>query len=189
METAFLKYCQLCDDQTAMENSGEVIARLCSALMRMPNVAKITVSPNIDSCLDDCGPSSYVLEPEPEYDQAFLLIARVLSHTDAKVRQLDIRPHNFFAGDSPALSKEVFQTMSNMDMRHCCNAFRGLRKYAAGHEFRTLGLWNSPPSVHAGCDCPRGHPASMETGSASWISLRPVIGRLGNPTPTTYSCS
>src|SRR5436190_13173551 len=77
---------------------------------------------------DGCGPSSYFLEPEPAYGQSLLLIARVLSHTDAKVQELNIEGDNWYNGDPPALSGEVFRAMSYMDMEHCCNAFRDLRR-------------------------------------------------------------
>jgi hypothetical protein len=39
LKTAFSQYGQHYNDQTAMENSGEVMAHLCSALTRMPNVS------------------------------------------------------------------------------------------------------------------------------------------------------
>jgi hypothetical protein len=134
METAFSRYRQHYNDQTAMENSGEVIARLCSALMRMPAIDKITISPNLDDHLDNDGyskyalDSKYFLEPEPAYNEAFLLIARVLSHTGVRVRELNIETENAYYRHPTGVDGAVFRGMSHMDMSHCCNAFRGLRE-------------------------------------------------------------
>ena len=52
LKTAFSQYRQTYDDQATMESSGEVIACLCSALMRMPHIKKITISPNSYFFLD-----------------------------------------------------------------------------------------------------------------------------------------
>ncbi|KAI9780830.1 MAG: hypothetical protein M1839_006457 [Geoglossum umbratile] len=123
LETAFSQYGQHYDDQTAMENSGEVIARLCSALMRMPNVKKITISPNFICFLDGYCYSKYLLEPWSAYNEAFLLMARVLSLTGAKVRELDIESDD---REDYGVNGTVFRGMSHMDLNHCCNAFRGL---------------------------------------------------------------
>src|SRR5947207_7395464 len=130
MEAEYLQYRWHCSDQTAMENSGEVIGRLCSALMRMPTVEKITVSSNFDYhyCLGSERHLRYYLEPEPAYNEAFLLIARVLSHTDVKIRELNIVPDDDFFRDPQGVSGSVFDRMSHMDMSHCCDAFRGLRE-------------------------------------------------------------
>ncbi|KAH0552939.1 hypothetical protein GP486_006862 [Trichoglossum hirsutum] len=128
LETAFSQYGQHFDDQTAMENSGEVIARLCSALMRMPNVKKITVSPNFVCFLDCYDYSRYFLEPEPAYNEAFLLMARVLSLTGAKIRELSVESDDTVCGDYYGVDGAVFRGMSPMDLSHCCNAFRGLRE-------------------------------------------------------------
>ncbi|KAI9866429.1 MAG: hypothetical protein M1813_001551 [Trichoglossum hirsutum] len=128
LETAFSQYGQHYNDQTAMENSGEVIARLCSALMRMPNVKKIKVSPNFVCFLDSYDYSRYSLEPEPAYNEAFLLMARVLSLTGAKIRELNIESDDDFDRESQGVDGAVFRGMSHMDMSHCCNAFRGLRE-------------------------------------------------------------
>ncbi|KAI9772351.1 MAG: hypothetical protein M1839_002487 [Geoglossum umbratile] len=128
LETAFSQYSQHYNDQTTMENSGKVIARLCSALMRMPNVKKITVSPNFACLLDGCDYSTYFLEPEPAYNVAFLLMARVLSFTGTKIRELNIERDDSIDRENQGVDGTVFRGMSHMDLSHCCNAFRGLRK-------------------------------------------------------------
>ncbi|KAI9858949.1 MAG: hypothetical protein M1813_007251 [Trichoglossum hirsutum] len=128
LETAFSRYDRHYNDQTAMENSGEVIARLCSALMRMPNVKKITVSPNYVCFLNSYNYSRYFLKPEPAYNEAFLLMARVLSLTGAKIRELDVESDDDTDREDQGMDGEVFRGMSHMDLSHCCNAFRGLRK-------------------------------------------------------------
>ena len=90
LKTAFSQYRQTYDDQATMENSGEVIACLCSALMRMPHIKKITISPNFHCFLDSHRQSKYFLEPDPAYNKAFLLMARVLSLTGTKIHNIEI---------------------------------------------------------------------------------------------------
>lgn len=126
LETAFSQYNQHYDDQTAMEDNGEVIACLCSALMRMPNIAKITISPNFYCYLDSYHYSGYFLEPEPAYNKAFLLMARVLSLTGAKIRKLDIQSDEDICRDPVGVDGAVFRGISNLSMSHFCDAFRGL---------------------------------------------------------------
>jgi hypothetical protein len=128
LKTAFSQYTQHYNNQSAMENSGEVIARLCSALMRMPNIKKITVSPNFYCFLDSYSYSRYFLEPEPAYDEAFLLMARVLSLTGAKIQELNIESDDNFNRDPQGVSGAVFREMSDMNLSHCYEAFRGLRE-------------------------------------------------------------
>jgi hypothetical protein len=125
LNTAFSQYGQYYNDQTAMENSGEVIACLCSALMRMPNIETITVSPNFDCELDSHHYSRYFLEPNPAYNEAFLLMARVLSLTGAKIRELYIESDDSFSGEG--VNGALFRGMSHINLSHCCDAFRGLR--------------------------------------------------------------
>lgn len=128
LKTAFSQYSQHYNDQSAMENSGEVIARLCSALMRMPSIKKITVSPNFDCFLDNYRYSRYFLEPEPAYNEGFLLIVRVLSLTGPKIRELNIESNDDFSRDPQGVDGAVFRGMSHMNLSHCYNAFHGLRK-------------------------------------------------------------
>jgi hypothetical protein len=129
LKTAFSQYTQHYNDQSAMEKSGEVIARLCSALMRMPNIKKITVSPNFYCFLDSYRYSKYFLEPGPAYNEAFLLIARVLSLTGAKIRELNIESDDNVDRDPQGVSGAVFREMSDMNLSHCCEAFCSLRKF------------------------------------------------------------
>ena len=90
LKTAFSQYRQTYNDQATMENSGELIACLCSALMRMPHIKKITISPNFHCFLDSHRQSKYFLEPDPAYNKAFLLMARVLSLTGTKIHNIEI---------------------------------------------------------------------------------------------------
>ena len=68
LDTAFSDYCRFYNNQAAMESSGEVIACLCSALMRMPNIGRITISPNfeyeLEDELDDTHPLAVVALPK-----------------------------------------------------------------------------------------------------------------------------
>ena len=45
LEKAFSQHRQAYTDQVTMENSGEAIACICSALMRMPRIKQITITP------------------------------------------------------------------------------------------------------------------------------------------------
>lgn len=67
LNKAFLQHRQQYTDQTALQKYGEVIGTLCSALMRMPNVKKIAVSPKYYCCEAKEYSSRYFLGPEPEY--------------------------------------------------------------------------------------------------------------------------
>ncbi|KFY80533.1 hypothetical protein V499_00608 [Pseudogymnoascus sp. VKM F-103] len=96
LKTAFSQYRQTYDDQARMENSGEVIACLCSALMRMPHIKEITISPNFDCFLDSQSDSIYFLEPDPAYNEAFLLMARVLSLTETQPKRFSRSPEKTF---------------------------------------------------------------------------------------------
>jgi hypothetical protein len=125
LKTAFSQHRQTYNDQATMENSGEVIACLCSALMRMPHIKKITISPNFDSFLDSHRFTRYFLEPDPAYNEAFLLMARVLSLTDTKIQCLNIEQSD--ERDPVGLNGALFRGISNINLNHCCNAFRGLR--------------------------------------------------------------
>ncbi|KAI9785347.1 MAG: hypothetical protein M1839_000365 [Geoglossum umbratile] len=125
LKTAFSQYGQRYNDQTAVENSGGVIARLCPALMRMPNVEKITVSPNFDYFVDSYRNSIDFLLPTLVYNEAFLLMARVLSLTGVKIRKFNVEPHYSIDRRS---SGGPFRGISQTDLSLCCDAFRGLRE-------------------------------------------------------------
>lgn len=127
LETAFSQHHQAYIDQITMENTGEVIACLCSALMRMPHVEKITISPNFDCYLDSNHFTGYFLEPDLVYNEAFLLMARVMSLANAQIQVLDIERKDHHYGDDTGINGALFRGMSNMDLIHCCRAFRGLR--------------------------------------------------------------
>ena len=138
LKVAFSQYRQHYNDQTVMENSGEVIARLCSALMRMPNVKKVRISPNFDPVSDHR--SKYSLDPKPAYDRAFLLVARALSLADTKLEELDVESDDSCDGDDCGVTGAVFRGMSQMNLSHCCDAFRSLRKISiATHEANVDG--------------------------------------------------
>ena len=133
LDTAFSDYCRFYNNQAAMESSGEVIACLCSALMRMPNIGRITISPNfeyeledeLDDELDSYHYPKYFLDPSPAYNEAFLLMARVLSLTGANIRELDIESDDYDRGHG--VDGALFRGMSQLNLSHCCDAFRGLR--------------------------------------------------------------
>jgi hypothetical protein len=141
LETAFSQYNQHYEDQTAMENDGEVIACLCSALMRMPNFAKITISPNFYCYLDNYHISRSFLEPKPAYNEAFLLMARVLSRTGAKIRKLDIQSDEDICRDLVGVDGAVFRGISNLSMSHCCDAFRGLCEVSITADENDIDGW------------------------------------------------
>ncbi|KAL5313292.1 hypothetical protein ACEPPN_019025 [Leptodophora sp. 'Broadleaf-Isolate-01'] len=137
LNTAFSDYSQYYNNQAAMETSGEVIACLCSALMRMPNIERITISPNFEYELDDELDDErnneldsyhylkYFLDPNPAYNEAFLLMARVLSLTSANIRELEIESDDDDRGHG--VDGALFRGMSQLNLSHCCDAFRGLR--------------------------------------------------------------
>jgi hypothetical protein len=85
LNKAFLQYHQHYNNQATVEKCGEVIATLCFALMQMPNVEKIAVSPKYYCCEAQELSSRYFLGPEPDYNETFLLLAHVLSFTSAKI--------------------------------------------------------------------------------------------------------
>ena len=109
-----------------MENSKEVIDHLCCALIWMPNVKKVTISPNYYFFLDSYRHSRYFLEPEPVYNEVFVLLSRVLSLTDTKLQELKIESDDNSNRDECGITKAAFREMSHMS--HCCDAFRSLRK-------------------------------------------------------------
>jgi hypothetical protein len=129
LSAAFSRQVQHYDDQSAMEKSGEAAVRVCSALMRMPNVEKVTVSPNwfcfLDKDDEDDFSWKFFLEPQPAYDEAFLFMARILSLTGTKLRELDVESDDH---DESGLTGAMFDVMSSMCLTHCRNVFRGLRK-------------------------------------------------------------
>ncbi|KFY67483.1 hypothetical protein V496_01554 [Pseudogymnoascus sp. VKM F-4515 (FW-2607)] len=143
LKTAFSQYRQTYDDQATMENSGEVIACLCSALMRMPHVKKITISPNFDCFLDSQSYSKYFLEPDPAYNKAFLLMARVLSLTGTKIHDFNIERNDEPIGyrDPVGVNGALFRVMSNINLNHCCNAFRGLRSVTISADENDVAGW------------------------------------------------
>ncbi|OBT56267.1 hypothetical protein VE04_05116, partial [Pseudogymnoascus sp. 24MN13] len=143
LKTAFSQYRQTYDDQARMENSGEVIACLCSALTRMPHIKEITISPNFDCFLDSQSDSIYFLEPDPAYNEAFLLMARVLSLTGAKIHHFNIEINDEPIGDRDpvGVNGALFRVMSNSNLNHCCNAFRVLRRVTITAEENDVDGW------------------------------------------------
>ncbi|KFZ01891.1 hypothetical protein V500_00574, partial [Pseudogymnoascus sp. VKM F-4518 (FW-2643)] len=143
LKTAFSQYRQTYDDQATMENSGEVIACLCSALMRMPHIKKITISPNFYCFLDSQSYSKYFLEPDPAYNEAFLLMARVLSLTGTKIHDFKIERNDEPIGDRDpvGVNGALFRVMSNINLNHCCNAFRGLRSVTISADENDVAGW------------------------------------------------
>jgi hypothetical protein len=139
LKSAFSQYRQHYNDQTVMENSGEVIARLCSALMRMPNVKKVTISPNFDPVSDYW--STYSLEPAPAYDKAFLLLARALSLAGTTLQELDIESDDSTDRDDYGVTGAIFRGMSRMNLSHCCDAFRSLRKISIATHEENIDGW------------------------------------------------
>jgi hypothetical protein len=143
LETAFSQYRQTYDDQATMENSGEVIACLCSALMRMPHIKEITISPNFYCFQDSQSHSRYFLEPDPAYNEAFLLMARVLSLTGTKIHHLNIERNDEPIGDRHpvGVNGALFRVMSNINFNHCCKAFRGLRSVTITADENDVDGW------------------------------------------------
>ena len=127
LKRAFSQYSQAYNDQTTMEESGEVLAGLCGALIRMPNVETITISPNFDCYLESYHYSIYSLKPDPGYSEAFLLMARAVSLSGTKIRDLEIERDDDLSRDPEGIIGAVFQEMSDTNLSHCCNTFRGLR--------------------------------------------------------------
>ncbi|PVH68535.1 hypothetical protein DL98DRAFT_522696 [Cadophora sp. DSE1049] len=133
LNTAFSDYSRYYNNQAAMESSGEVIACLCSALMRMPNIERITISPNfeyelydvlddgldseMDDELDTYHYPKYFLEPYPAYNEAFLLMAHVLSLTGANIRELGIEGDDDDCGHG--VDGALFRGMSHLNLSHC----------------------------------------------------------------------
>lgn len=141
LKTAFSQHLQTYTDQATMENSGEVIACLGSALMRMPHVNIITISPNFNCFLDSHRYTRYILGPDPAYNEAFLLMARVLSLTDTKIQYLNIEKIDDPCGDGVGVNVALFRGMSNINLNHCCNAFRGLRNITIIAEQNDIDGW------------------------------------------------
>ena len=137
LNKAFLQYRQQYNDQTALQKYDEVIGTLCCALMRMPNVKKIAVSPKYYCCEAKEISSRYFLGPEPEYNETFLLLARVLSFTGAKIRKFSIQSLEGYGGIDGA----VFGGMSQSNLSHCYNAFCGLREVSITATKRNVDGW------------------------------------------------
>ena len=76
----------------------------------------------------DCYTGNF-LEPDPEYNQAFLLMVRVMSLTNTKIQCLSIDHGDDACKEDVLLGVdgELFRGMSNINLNHCCNAFRSLR--------------------------------------------------------------
>lgn len=127
LRTAFSQHRQTYTDQATMENSGEVMACLWSALMRTPHVKEITISPDFDSFLDGQRYTRYFLEPVPAYNESFLLMARVMSLTNTQVQDLIIEENDDPYRSEVGVNGALFRGMSNIDLIHFCSAFRGLR--------------------------------------------------------------
>ncbi|KFY50517.1 hypothetical protein V495_00201 [Pseudogymnoascus sp. VKM F-4514 (FW-929)] len=144
LKRGFSQYRQTYDNQATMENSGEVIACLCSALMRMPHIKKITISPNFECFLDTQHVDSiYFLEPDPAYNEAFLLMARVLSLTGTKIHDFNIETNDDPIGDrNPVgVNGALFRVMSSSNLNHCCKAFRGLRSVTIAADENDVDGW------------------------------------------------
>lgn len=156
LNRAFSQYRHHYNDQTAVEKCGEVIATLCSALMRMPNVEKIAVSPKYYCCEAKELSSRYFLGPEPDYNETFLLLARVLSFTGAKIRKFSVQSLEGYGGIDGA----VFGGMSQSNLSHCCNAFRGLREVSITATKRNVDGWMT------------GNLAKILSGAANLETLR-----------------
>ena len=110
-----------------MENSGEALACLCSALMRMPHIETVTTSPNFDCYPESYRYSRYSLEPDPGYNEAFLLVARALSLTSTKIRDLEIERDDDCSRGLEGMNGALFRGMLDINLNHCCDAFRRLR--------------------------------------------------------------
>ncbi|KAH6704197.1 hypothetical protein BKA61DRAFT_183968 [Leptodontidium sp. MPI-SDFR-AT-0119] len=157
LNTAFSDYSQYYNNQAAMESSGEVIACLCSALMRMPNIERITISPNFEYELDDeldeelddernneldsYHYRKWFLDPNPAYNEAFLLKARVLSLTGANIRELEIESDDADRGHG--VDGALFRGMSQLSLSHCCDAFRGLRNITVTANETDINGWRT----------------------------------------------
>jgi hypothetical protein len=134
LHIAFSQYIWHYIDQTIMESSGEVIGSLCSAFTRLPNVKKITIIAEYSEFTDKIYLSShmdsgYWLDPKPDYNNAFLLLARVLSLTGARMPKLVINSeYGPFDGATGAIDDALFAAISAVDLNHCCEAFRSLWK-------------------------------------------------------------
>jgi hypothetical protein len=129
LEKAFSQHRQAYTDQVTIENSGKAIACICSALMQMPRIKKITITPVWDFLLErECYTGNF-LEPDPEYNQAFLLMVHVMSLTNTKIQCLSIDYGDDSCKEDVLLGvdRELFRGMSNINLNHCCNAFRSLR--------------------------------------------------------------
>lgn len=141
LEAMFSLYKQHYQDQTMMERSGELTARLCSALTRLPNVERVIISPNIYCYLDNALSSNYFLDPESAYDEAFLYVCRILSLTDTKIRELRVEDAETEDHECGGLTAEAFQEMSLLDSSHCRNVFRGIRTLDLTAQDEAKGGW------------------------------------------------
>ncbi|KFY04736.1 hypothetical protein O988_00561 [Pseudogymnoascus sp. VKM F-3808] len=103
----------------------------------MPNVKKIAVSPKYYCCEAKEYSSKYFLGPEPEYNETFLLLARVSSFTGVKIRKFSIQSLNGYGGIDGA----VFGGMSQSDLSHCYNAFRGLSEISITATKQNVDGW------------------------------------------------
>src|SRR5579862_5833833 len=70
-----------------------------------------------------------------------ILMARVLSLTGARIRELDIESDDNMDRDPQGVSGAVFQGMSYMDLSHCCDAFHGIRKVTMIVDGDCIGGW------------------------------------------------
>jgi len=68
-------------------------------------------------------------------------MARVLSLTGARIRELDIESDDNMDRDPQGVSGAVFQGMSYMDLSHCCDAFHGIRKVTMIVDGDCIGGW------------------------------------------------
>ena len=101
-------------------------------------------------------PSRYFLGPEPDYNESFLLLARVLSFTGAKIRKFSVQSLEGYGGIDGA----VFGGMSQSNLSHCYNAFRGLREVSVTATKRNVDGWMT------------GNLAKILSGAANLETLR-----------------
>ncbi|KAN0122966.1 hypothetical protein V8E51_001292 [Hyaloscypha variabilis] len=85
------------------ESVFSALACLCSALMRMLHIERVTISPNFDCYPEGHRYSRYSLEPDPGYNEADLEIER----DDECGRGLE------------GMNRELFRGMSDINLNHC----------------------------------------------------------------------
>ncbi|XMA20298.1 hypothetical protein WAI453_013089 [Rhynchosporium graminicola] len=94
--------------------------------MRILNIERSTIAPNfeyefldeLDDEPDSYHYSKYFLNPDLAYNEAFLLMARILSLTGANIRKLDIErdDENRAHGMDGALFRDAFRGLRNINI-------------------------------------------------------------------------